>query len=228
MKNTTNLRFTLITGFVLMVIIPITGFKKGQNAFVVSDYKEVKIGNQIWMTENLNVDKFRNGDPIPQAKNKKVWYKYAQERKPAWCYYLFDDANGAKYGKLYNWYAVMDERGLAPAGWHIPTSGEFVQLADTLGGLNFAGRKLKSASGWNEADKKIGDGTNESGFNALPSGFVYDGGAFHEIGESCWLWTSTKGNDYTAICYTINFRSNALYKEEKIRGNGNSVRCVKD
>jgi uncharacterized protein (TIGR02145 family) len=110
-------------------------------------YKSVKIGNQTWMTENLNVERFRNGDLIPQAKTNVEWEKAGKEGKPAWCYYDNDPKNGAKYGKLYNWYAVNDPRGLAPIGWHIPTDTEWTTLDNQLG--DDAGKKMKSTSGWN-------------------------------------------------------------------------------
>ena len=79
--------------------------------------KEVKIGDQIWMVENLNVDKFRNGDIIPEAKTNEEWKKANENKQPAWCYYGNDLTYGEKYGKLYNWYAVTDQRGLAPEGY---------------------------------------------------------------------------------------------------------------
>ena len=71
-------------------------------------YKTVTIGEQTWMAENLNVSKFRNGDEIPEAKTNEEWIKAGNEGKPAWCYYENIPANGEKYGKLYNWYAVTD------------------------------------------------------------------------------------------------------------------------
>jgi len=111
-------------------------------------YDEVTIGKQVWMIENLNVDKFRNGDPIPHAKTKEEWEKAGEEGKPAWCYYDNDPANGKKYGKLYNWYAVNDSRGLAPDGYHIPSHAEWEKLTDFLGGNSVAGAKMKSKSGW--------------------------------------------------------------------------------
>lgn len=110
---------------------------------------EVKIDSQIWMNQNLNVNVFRNGDPIPEAKTNEEWEKAAKNKQPAWCYYKNDSKNGTKYGKLYNWYAVNDKRGLAPAGWHIPTNAEWTKLTDFLGGQSVAGTKMKSASGWN-------------------------------------------------------------------------------
>ena len=108
----------------------------------------VTIGKQVWMTKNLNVDKFRNGDSIPQAKTYEEWEAAGENKQPAWCYYDNDPANGAKYGKLYNFFAVNDSRGLAPTGYHIPSDEEWTKLTDYLGGSSAAGTKMKSASGW--------------------------------------------------------------------------------
>jgi uncharacterized protein (TIGR02145 family) len=110
-------------------------------------YKSVKIGTQTWMTENLNVERFRNGDLIPQAKTDEEWKAAGENKQPAWCYYNNDPANGAKYGKLYNWFAVNDSRGLAPTGYHIPTDEEWSTLTNYLG--EDPGIKMKSKSGWN-------------------------------------------------------------------------------
>ena len=90
----------------------------------------VTICNQYWMPKNLDVDHYRNGDPIPQVTDPEVWGTLTTG---AWCYYNNDPANGAVYGKLYNWYAVNDPRGLAPAGWHIPTEAEMIVMSDCLG-----------------------------------------------------------------------------------------------
>ena len=106
-------------------------------------FKTVVIGSQTWMAENLNIEKFRNGDSIPEIKNDKDWEKAINEKKPAWCYYNNDPENGSKYGKLYNWYAVNDKRGLAPEGWHIPSDDEWTGLTDYLGGRYSCGKKLK-------------------------------------------------------------------------------------
>ncbi|MBM3455516.1 MAG: hypothetical protein FJX80_10255, partial [Bacteroidetes bacterium] len=116
-------------------------------------FKSVKIGAQTWMAENLNVSTFRNGDPIPEAKTNEEWEKAGKEGKPAWCYYENDSKNGAKYGKLYNWYAVNDSRGLAPTGWHIPSDAEWTTLENQLG--DDAGKKMKSTSGWKSWEEDI-------------------------------------------------------------------------
>ena len=115
----------------------------------ISYAQTITIGTQVWMTKNLDVATFRNGDPIPQAKTNEEWEKAGENQQPAWCYYDNDPANGAKYGKLYNWYAVNDSRGLAPVGYHIPSDAEWTKLTDFLGGESVAGTKMKSKSGWN-------------------------------------------------------------------------------
>lgn len=154
-------------------------------------YKYIKIGNQAWTAENLNVEKFRNGDPIPNAKTKDQWHEAGIYKQPAWCYYDNDPVNGNKYNKLYNWYAVNDPRGLAPVGYHIPSDAEWTKLTDYLGGDYVTAEKMKSTTGWEgvikgsqllklHADFRITRqgieiqtdlfGTNDSGFSALPGG----------------------------------------------------------
>lgn len=108
-------------------------------------FKSVKIGTQTWMTENLNVSTFRNGDPIPEAKTNEEWEKAGKAGKPAWCYYDNDPNNGKKYGKLYNLHAVNDERGLAPKGWRL---ANFYDWDIFLNDDRTEGKKLKSSNGW--------------------------------------------------------------------------------
>ena len=111
-------------------------------------HDSIVIGKQVWMKSNLMVDRFRNGDPIPEARTEAEWQQAMQSGQPAWCHYDnnpdFDDV----YGKLYNWHAVNDPRGLAPAGWHVPSDAEWTLLTAALGGSVTAGDKLKSGFGW--------------------------------------------------------------------------------
>jgi uncharacterized protein (TIGR02145 family) len=109
-------------------------------------YKTVTIGSQVWMAKNLEVSTFRNGDAIPQVTSDAEWEAAGENKQPAWCYYDNDAKNATKYGKLYNWYAVNDPRGLAPAGYHVPTDAEWTTLDNFLG--DDAGNKMKSTSGW--------------------------------------------------------------------------------
>jgi uncharacterized protein (TIGR02145 family) len=190
------------------------------------DYKFIKIGMQTWMSENLNVSTFRNGDPIPEIKTNEEWEKAYKEGKPAWCYYDNDSKNGIKYGKLYNWHAVNDSRGLAPHGWHVPTDAEWIMLSNYLG--KDAGKKMKSTSGWN----KNGNGTNESGFSGLPGGSCF--GNFHDIGNYGYWWSSTENfSDFTTPREMIfprhlGINSDDLKSYGGTKEPGYSVRCVKD
>ena len=110
--------------------------------------QDVTIGTQTWTSKNLDVSKFRNGEVIPLAKTDAEWVLAGQNKQPAWCYYENKTANDTTYGKLYNWFAVNDARGLAPKGYHIPTDAEWTTLTDYLGGESVAGTKMKSTSGW--------------------------------------------------------------------------------
>ena len=87
--------------------------------------KSVKIGNQEWSSENLNVDHFNNGDEIQQVESAEDWLKCLENKTPAWCYYDNDPVKGDTYGKLYNAFAVMDVRGIAPESWHIFTAEQW-------------------------------------------------------------------------------------------------------
>ncbi len=208
-----------------------------------SNYKTVKIGNQTWMVDNLNVSTFRNGDPIPEARTNEEWEKAGKDRKPAWCYYDNDPKNDAKYGKLYNWYAVNDPRGIAPAGWHISTVTEWMVLIEFLGGELYAGTKMKSMNGWAyiNAIKTVGgsiitpgrpnNGTNKSGFSGLPSGCR--GESFHNLGKIGIWWTSTEymeDGHYTSKAWIYSMGTTNCDPCQNIndRETGCSIRCVKD
>jgi len=186
------------------------------------NYKFVKIGTQTWMIENLNVSRFRNGDPVPEAKTSEEWIKAA----PAWCCYENDPKNEAKYGKLYNWYAMTDSRGLAPEGWHIPDGAEWKKLSETLGGMAAAGRKMKNASGWDDK----GNGNNESQFSGMPGGFRHNEGTFLNLGSMGFWWSASATVSAGSLSHTLNNANNYFgWGEGKVRDfYGFSIRCVKD
>jgi serine/threonine protein kinase len=163
---------------------------------------EVTIGNQIWMTKNLNVDKFRNGDPIPEAKTDEEWLKAGKNEHPAWCYYDNDPKNGEQYGKLYNWFAVNDPRGLAPNGWHIPKNKEWDLLISELESKND-----------NVFQLQFGGGLWEIHFTGIS-----------EYGV--WWSRSLSERADRAVCYGI-VNGNWSDKNER-KFNGYSIRCVKD
>lgn len=201
-------------------------------SFKAFSQSEVQIGTQIWMTKNLDVDRFRNGDKIPEAKTEKEWKSADANKKPAWCYYDNDPANGEKYGKLYNWYAVIDPRGLAPDGWHIPTTDEWESLITNLGGdpSGLSGNvmfKLLNKNGWN-CDFCC-NGTNESGFSALPSGYLDLNEGFSSIGNGSWWWNLSEDTSaYSAKSIYIFECNNPMFDPEYGKGGELlSVRCIK-
>jgi len=181
-----------------------------------NSYGAKSIGNQIWMTENLKVKKYRNGDIIPQVQDPLQW---SQLTTGAWCYYENDPSKGI----LYNWYAVNDIRCLAPSGYHVPSDAEWTTLSDYLGGEDVAGTKMKSTSGWNQN----GNGTNTSGFSGLPGGQCLNSGTFNGTGLYGFWWGST--GDSTFTWYRgLNYGHGLLYRLNGNKKDGFSVRCLKD
>jgi uncharacterized protein (TIGR02145 family) len=201
---------------------------------LISYYKSVRIGNQEWMTRNLDVDRFRNGDLIPNVKSAEDWKKAGENGQPAWCYYDNDPENGKKYGKLYNWFAVNDSRGLALKGFHVSTDQELTTLVEYLGGEDIAGHKMKSAEGWNsweDEDGEIqnGNGDNSSGFNALPGGYRHDDGSFFSISVDALSW-NVPNNGYKLGWYRHLYSnlSNVRRSYGAFTSIGASVRCLRD
>ena len=229
MRQTTNNIIIFIT-----VVIIFSGLVKKSFSQVTdidgNVYKTVKIGNQEWMAENLNVEHYRNGDVIPTENEieeeidvKKDVKKNGYSTSGRWSYYENDSENGKTYGKLYNWDAVNDPRGLAPEGWHIPTDAEWKELEDSLGGYLVAGGKLKAFTLWNNPNLGA---TNDIDFNALPGGICnYD---FFGVGNYSCFWTSSEGNHDDAWLRVIYFDNTDIYRTFNSKGNGLSVRCVRD
>ena len=187
-------------------------------------FNSVKIGNQIWMTENLNIGRFQNGDIIPEAKTAEEWKAAGNTKRPAWCYYHNDPKNGDKYGKLYNWYAVKDTRGLAPEGWHVPSDAEWTVLSTFLGGKDVAGKKMKSTSGWDDN----GNGTNSSGFSGLPGGYRSYYGDFANVGGSGHWWSTSESYETAAWSRRLSYYYSDLIRDDYSKNYGFSVRCVRD
>lgn len=193
----------------------------------------VTIGTQVWTTKNLDVPKYRNGDPIPHVTDSAQWSNLTTG---AWCWYNNDSASyGATYGRLYNWYAVNDPRGLAPQGWHVPSNSEWDKMtlfldptADTtLPGPYVGttiGTQLKSTSGWYNS----GHGSNSSGFVGLPGGFrVYDG-TFGAIGYGGAWWCSTEYSTSNAWYRALSYDYADMVRYGNYKTGGLSVRIVRD
>ena len=198
-------------------------------------YKTVQIGNQIWMAENLNVSHYRNGDPIPEVKDPKEWAKL---KKGAWCYYNNDVDIGKAYGKLYNWYAINDPRGLAPKGWHVPSDFELKELerylgmsweaSDATGWRGNIGGKLKEkgTAHWKEPNKGA---TNESGLRALAGGGRSPVGKFSYFGVLCYFWSSSENGDDYAWYRVISHDNTKLFRDgSDFKRCGFSIRCIRE
>jgi uncharacterized protein (TIGR02145 family) len=190
-------------------------------------YITVDIDGEMWFTENLSSKLFRNGDTIIEARTNEEWYYAIINGIPAWCYANNDSIISEKHGLIYNYHAVKDTRGLAPAGWHISTSNEWQKLINNYGGEWNAGSALKSTSGWDND----GNGSNITKFSALPSGYRISGGSFMSgIGEYGWWWTSTPLQDlpgnYAVLLPSINNLVNIV--DTYVWDYGFFVRCVKD
>ena len=180
---------------------------------ISTEFKSITIGTQQWMTENLDVGVFRNGEPIPEAKTNDQWEAAYKNEKAAWCYYDNNPSNGKRFGRLYNWYAVNDPRGLAPAGWHVPTDKEWQTLTDQLGGQSVAFSKLKSSSG----------------FFALPGGErYYKDCSFYKIDEIGFWWSATKEDTYNAWYLALHFGLSQVGRDNGGMNTGFAVRCVKN
>ena len=214
----------------VLLILFLFSFYSNDSFAQKDEIKTVKIGYQVWMAKNLDVDKFRNGDPIPQAKTQKEWANAFNNKQAAWCNYEHSTANGKLYGKLYNWYAVNDPRGLAPLGWHIPSWQDYLVLTeeydkDPEHPFSF----LKSTTGWSYLK-----GTNTTGFTALPGGYrYYDeySDFFQGKEEQAYWWSKTEIEDEfgNSTAYLL-----SLYNDGNVgygplsKGCGLSVRCIKD
>ena len=190
--------------------------------------QDITIGTQTWTSKNLDVSTFRNGEPIPEAKSKEEWEKAGENKTAAYCYYEYDSKNGKVYGKLYNWYAVNDSRGLAPKGYHISSDAEWTILTEFLGGRDIAGKKMKSRDEWSDD----GNGDNSSGFNGLPGGECSNNGYFDGYFDGithngCW-WSSSENKTNDAWGRDLNAYNEQVNRSASYKGYGLSVRCIKD
>jgi len=204
--------------------VTFNGKKSNEIDFRIVNKIDVTTCVSKWMLKNLDVDHYRNGDSIPEVTDPTEWDYLTTG---AWCYYNNDSILGKIYGKLYNWYAVNDKRGLAPLGWHIASHEEWKELEFCLGGTNVAGGKLKEKEYWNYPNTGA---NNESGFCALPGGRVQpDGDFFDELGMTGYWWTANEFIPKSAWISLISFDDaslNTTYYWVKLFGF--SVRCVKD
>jgi len=191
-------------------------------------YKTVQIGTQCWTQSNLKVSKYRNGVNIPTGLSNSAWQNTTSG---AYGIYNNDQVNDGLYGKLYNYYAVTDSRGLCPTGWHVPSDAEWTTLENQLGGSNVAGGALKSTAtqptpgGWNSPNTGA---TNSSGFTAMPGGLRRSSGVFNSMSGTGGWWSSSvlSGSDAWTRYLDLNYSN--ITRTNSFRTTGLSVRCLKD
>ena len=188
---------------------------------------EVSIGSQTWALKNLDVSTYRNGDPIPEVQNPTTW---ASLTTGAWCYNNNITSNGSTYGKLYNWYAVNDPRGLAPNGYHIPSDAEWTTLTTYLANIYITGNeggamKETGLSHWLSPNTGA---TNSSGFTGLPGGSRSSNGLFSSVGQRGNWWSSLGGFVNDAWLRSLGYNYGSVNSYQEYKQNGSSVRCVKD
>jgi uncharacterized protein (TIGR02145 family) len=199
-------------------------------------YKTIKIGTQWWMAENLEVIHYQNGDTIPNVTSDTEWTNLLTG---AYCHYDNSEANVTTYGRLYNWYAINDSRGIAPKGWHVPSDKEWKQLEMFFGMSPSAandighrgtdeGGKLKE-TGYAHWLNPNTDATNTSGFFALPGGYRsgYDGN-YGSMGGNAMFWSATKLSINDAWARYLCYNDSEVYRFKNYKPYGFSVRLVRD
>jgi uncharacterized protein (TIGR02145 family) len=189
-------------------------------------YKTIRIGDQLWMAENLRVAHYRNGDGVPNIKDTTLW---ADQTEGAYCNYNNTENLDtiATFGRLYNWFATQDTRNIAPTGWRVANAVDWLILIGYLGGDTIASKHLKEAGtlhwdGPNNAD-------NSSGFTALPGGRRYKTQIYSGFKLYSVFWTSSLYSEASApFLYLTTWNDNLVYKGFNYKVNGYSIRCIKE
>ena len=207
---------------------PVGVFQNNISDVEGNTYKTVTIGTQTWMAENLKVSKYSDGTTIPNITDNTQW---SDLTTGAWSYYNNDVANNAKYGKLYNWYAVSKtsngNKNVCPTSWHVPTDAEWTVLTDYLGGLTVSGGKMKEVgtTSWNSPNT---DATNTSLFSALPGGYRRYNGSYKSVGSYGLWWSSTEMSTGSAWLRNLGNGNGDAFRDVSGKEDGLSVRCLRD
>jgi uncharacterized protein (TIGR02145 family) len=186
-------------------------------------YHSVRIGQQIWLRENLRTTSYSDSFWIPEVTDNLLWNS---PDEPQFCWYKNDESYKVPFGALYNWAAVNSDR-LCPPGWHVPTAAEWNSLFTYLGGSKVVSNKLREAGDANWMTPNTG-ATNSSGFTALPGSFRSTDGSFGSFGYYGYWWTSTaSGSAHATAVKMITSRAEITTEAVNV-GSGLSVRLIKD
>jgi uncharacterized protein (TIGR02145 family) len=229
----------ILLGLTLVTISTFSQAKSGGQVVDIDKniYNTVIIGDQVWLKENLKVTRFNNGDPIQMVADTLAW---ATLTTPAYCNYDNMETLAQEYGRLYNYYTVVDNRKLCPSGTHLPNDNEWEVLSDFLGGMKVAGGKMKEpgTKHWNSPNVMSIDTItgniseipiNTSGFSALPAGRQYHN-CYTFLGEYTQMWSITQCeyDDTLVWCRYLTFSLPHLNRFTYKKHYGLSVRCLKD
>lgn len=197
-------------------------------------YPVVRIGEQLWMSENLRAARYANGDSIRHVPEFQAWNGL---NEGAWVLYANNSSNLNSYGKLYNWFAATDSRGICPDGWKVPSDQDWQRLEIHLGmsaqhagyslgrgGSENVGGKMKSTSMWQDPNEGA---TNESGFNGRPGGRLYPTGGFSGLNGFGYWWSTTEYNPAEAYSRNLFYQNGEVYRSMLGKRNGISIRCIK-
>ena len=188
-------------------------------------YNIITIGTQEWIKENLEVSHYSNGAAIPLVTDSLIWGSLGSG---AYCYYKNDPITySSTYGKLYNYYTVIDSRNLCPVGWHVPSNDEWLTLATYLGGYSdpATGGKMKEIGTTHWAPPNDG-ATNTSNFTGLPGGFRRDNASFDWNGTYGFWWSTTIICDPNA--WSLRYMDATIANYGLPGKSGYSVRCIRD
>jgi uncharacterized protein (TIGR02145 family) len=187
-------------------------------------YNSITIGTQVWMRENLKVTHYMNGEEIPRVTDATEWSKLTTG---AYCNLNNEDLKVTTYGRLYNFYAVLDSNNLCPADWHVPTNNEWMILIGFLGGTDVAGGKMKETGTEHWSSPNTG-ASNSSGFTAVSAGSRNSKGGFEYFGSYGDWWTSTESDTSNGSHWGISNSSSNIYNVSFNKKYGFSVRCIRD
>lgn len=206
----------------LAVAVLACGVQSEPSANLSNEPISVRIGNQLWMVENLAVTAFRNGDNIPNITSAGEWSAAGRVGQPARATYGNTSSPKSGYGLLYNYAAVSDSRGLCPLGWRVPSKADWSELETYVG--TEPGKKLKSRSGWPSS----GNGNDTLGFAAMPAGFRTQAGEDFLGDRVAYFWPSNAEANGTVMAHMIFDYDSILFRIEYEKAKGMSVRCIKE